>query len=127
MKRILMLALSGLVALSLSGIAAAECEVDNTDGTETTSGTCEPTTTSGSDISGSGVSNLRRSVDLQASAGVLLVAEDGSGSEINVASCHSSGSSGYYGDTGGGSVQENADYDAGNDCASGQTYSDISS
>jgi hypothetical protein len=115
-----MLALSGLVALSLSGIAAAKCEVDNTGGDTTIDSSC----------TSSDVSNLRRSVDLQASAGVLLVAEDGTGNlsnQITVASCHDSGSSGYYGDTSGGSVQENPDYDAATNCASGQTYSDISS
>jgi hypothetical protein len=109
------------IAFLAPNMALAACEV----GISSNSTTTKSCTTSD-------ISNLRRSVELQASAGVFLVGENGptGGSlegQITVASCHEDGSAGYYGDTGGGSVQENADYNATSNCGSGQTYSDISS
>lgn len=123
MKRFSLVATVAVLLIGLPGIASAACTMDNTDGDSTNTTNC----TSGQ---GNDLENIRRDVDLQASAGVGLYAKDGSGSEVQVASCHDSGSAGYHGDTDGGSVQEVGAYDAGSDCAndmSGDLYTTITS
>lgn len=118
-------ALSLLFLIPVTG-HAAECTVDNTTGDSSTSETC------------SDVKNLNREVDLQASAGVHLWAggQDSDGSDngassvpvndIGVAACHTDGSAGYFGDSGGGSIQEDSDLGAGN-CSTSYTYDAASS
>ena len=123
-------------AVALSSQTQDECTIDNTGQSATTNGACDSGGSASSSsgpgtFTNNGVSNLRRQVELQASAGVGLYAGDASsGSDINVASCHDSGSAGYHGNTSGGSVQENASYDpTGGSCSSdlSSLYSTITS
>jgi hypothetical protein len=67
------------------------------------------------------LSNLRdnASITLQTSDGVQLAAQDGGtgtswgANDIAVSSCHDGGRSAFYGDTGGGSIEKNANYGTG--------------
>ncbi len=105
-----------MLFLTLPLTANAVCSLDNTDGDKPDSTTCTT----------SELSNLRRDVDLQASAGVNIHAEDAT-NDINVATCHSDGSSGFFGNTAGGSVEENTSFDPSGGTCSSATYSDIES
>ena len=106
MKKELAVALP--LALGAPMVAHATCATYNSSSVTTVS--CTTTTA---------LTNLSSDVTIQASAGVALKAEDGSSSgiganEIAISSCHDSGSAAFYGDTGGGSVQKNADFGTGN-------------
>lgn len=87
-------------------------------------GTCRTTASTGGDgttvtCTTGNLDNISGPVELQASAGVVLAAQDGGGNDIGsndivVSTCHQQGSAAYYGDTGGGSMQKNADFGTGN-------------
>ncbi|NIV21595.1 MAG: hypothetical protein GWN54_13755 [Gammaproteobacteria bacterium] len=115
MKKELAIALP--LALGAPLCAHATCST-YASGTAATTTTC--TAGAGNDLT-----LLRSQVTLQASAGVAIKAQDGSSgttwgaNDIAVSSCHDAGASAFYGDTGGGSIQKNADFGTGNCTAVG--------
>jgi len=107
MKKELAIALP--LALGAPLTAQATCGIDNSGGSAATTTPCAPNTST------SGLTNLTSQINIQASAGVKIAAEDGGGNDIGanqvvVSACHSAGSVAYYGDTGGGGIQKNANF-----------------
>lgn len=118
MKKELAMALP--LALGAPLTAQATCGIANTGAGSAATTRCAPNTTT------DGLSNISSGVTLQASAGVIIVAEDASGKsgsdfgaqEIVASACHEGGSAAYYGDTGGGGIQKNGNFGTGN-CSNG--------
>ncbi|MFA9459361.1 hypothetical protein [Thiohalorhabdus methylotrophus] len=111
------------LALGSPLVANAATTIDGTSGSTSKTG-----------ITTSTLSNLRSgaSVDIQVSSGVILKVEDGTASnvgasDIAVTSCHEGGSAAYFGDTGGGSIQKDADFGTGKCTSSNLGYDTVSS
>ncbi|HKJ89294.1 MAG TPA: hypothetical protein VKA48_12400 [Gammaproteobacteria bacterium] len=124
MKKELALALPLALAVPFTA-SASNVTVDGTSGS---------TSTTVVDSGTNSLSNLRTngSASIQVSSGVYLRLEDSPGSvgaqDIAVTTCHEGGKSAFFGDTGGGAVQKNADFGTGN-CTSGSAikYTSVAS